>query len=230
MQYELIDVLVVEDENTLAQLHAELINKHPRLRLAGIAVSLADALHQIEQKQPRLILLDNYLPDGKGITLINHPLLVGANSTVIFITAASDMLTCSQAIRNGAFDYIIKPISWKRLHQSLECFIQFTEQQSVWKSVDQQHVDALYQLQAKDYRLNNTTKGIDENTLVLVKKLFDYRQTHCFSVDDVVNGTGLSKTTSRRYLEHCVEVGFLRVELLYGKIGHPRRVYKRRAV
>ena len=120
MQHELIDVLIVEDENELAQLHAELIGKHPRLRLVGIAASLADAQVQLESKQPKLMLLDNYLPDGKGITLISNPMLTRANCSVIFITAASDMDTCSQAIRNGAFDYILKPVSWKRLSQSLE--------------------------------------------------------------------------------------------------------------
>ncbi|MGI1665438.1 helix-turn-helix domain-containing protein, partial [Enterobacter sp. BH2-YP2023] len=51
----------------------------------------------------------------------------------------------------------------------------------------------------------------------------------CFTVDEVVSETGLSKTTTRRYLEHCVEVGFLTVEMLYGKIGHPRRMYRRSA-
>ncbi len=129
MQHELIDVLIVEDENELAQLHAELIGKHPRLRLVGIAASLADAQVQLESKQPKLMLLDNYLPDGKGITLISNPMLTRANCSVIFITAASDMDTCSQAIRNGAFDYILKPVSWKRLSQSLERFVQFAEQQ-----------------------------------------------------------------------------------------------------
>jgi two-component system response regulator CitB len=74
MQHELIDVLIVEDENELAQLHAELIGKHPRLRLVGIASSLAGRV-QLESKQPQLMLLDNYLPDGKGITLINNPML-----------------------------------------------------------------------------------------------------------------------------------------------------------
>ena len=43
MRHEQIDVLIVEDENELAQLHAELIGKHPRLRLVGIATSLAEA-------------------------------------------------------------------------------------------------------------------------------------------------------------------------------------------
>ncbi len=227
MQDELIDVLIIEDETTLARLHADLIDKHPRLRLVGIASTLADAQEKMTAFQPQLVLLDNYLPDGKGITLLNNPLLQRANCTVIFITAASDMDTCSQAIRNGAFDYILKPVSWKRLSQSLERFVQFAEQQRVWKIVDQQNVDSLYQLQAKNYRLDNSSKGIEENTLARVQKLFTDRAAHCFSVDEVVSETGLSKTTTRRYLEHCVETGFLCVEMLYGKIGHPRRMYRR---
>jgi two-component system response regulator CitB len=171
------------------------------------------------------VLLDNYLPDGKGITLIGDPLVMRANCSVIFITAASDMDTCSQAIRNGAFDYILKPVSWKRLSQSLERFVQFAEQQRVWKIVDQQNVDSLYQLQAKNYRQNNSNKGIEEKTLALVQNLFAQAQ-RCFSVDEVVSETGLSKTTVRRYLEHCVDAGFLAVEMQYGRIGHPRRMYR----
>lgn len=227
MQPALIDVAIVEDESELAALHAELIQKHPRLRLVGIASSLAQAQSLLNDKQPQLVLLDNYLPDGKGITLLSDPLLSRANCSVIFITAASDMDTCSQAIRNGAFDYILKPVSWKRLSQSLERFVQFHDQQRVWKIVDQQNVDSLYQLQAKNYRQDNGSKGIEEKTLTLVQKLFQERGDYCFSVDEVVSETGLSKTTARRYLEHCVESGFLHVEMLYGKIGHPRRLYKR---
>ncbi|NQF21299.1 response regulator, partial [Enterobacter hormaechei] len=187
MQHELIDVLIVEDENELAQLHAELIGKHPRLRLVGIASSLAAAQAELESKQPQLMLLDNYLPDGKGISLINNPMLARANCSVIFITAASDMDTCSQAIRNGAFDYILKPVSWKRLSQSLERFVQFAEQKRDWKIVDQQNVDSLYQLQAKNYRQDNGSKGIEENTLARVQSLFNDKATHCFTVDEVVS-------------------------------------------
>ncbi|MHA6312968.1 response regulator [Pantoea sp. S-LA4] len=227
MQHEPIDVLIVEDEKELAQLHAELINKHPRLRLVGIASSLAEAQALLTSLKPQLVLLDNYLPDGKGLSLVSNPLLIPAHCSVIFITAASDMDTCSLAIRSGAFDYILKPVSWRRLKQSLERFVQFAEQQRIWKIVDQQNVDSLYQLQAKNYRQDNGNKGIEESTLARVQRFFNESERHSFSVDEVVSKTGLSKTTSRRYLEHCVEAGFLSVEMLYGKIGHPRRMYKR---
>ena len=227
MHHDLVDVLIVEDESELARLHAELIQKHPRMRLAGMAASLTQARQMLNASPPQLVLLDNYLPDGKGVTLMTDPLLASANCSVIFITAASGMETCSLAIRNGAFDYILKPVSWKRLSQSLERFVQFYDQQREWKIVDQQNVDSLYQLQAKNFRADSGSKGIEEKTLALVQNLFNGREAHCFSVDEVVNDAGLSKTTARRYLEHCVETGFLEVEMLYGKIGHPRRMYRR---
>ena len=229
MHHDLVDVLIVEDESELARLHAELIQKHPRMRLTGTAASLAQARQILNARPPQLVLLDNYLPDGKGVTLMNDPIMAHANCSVIFITAASDMETCSQAIRNGAFDYILKPVSWKRLSQSLERFVQFYDQQREWKIVDQQNVDSLYQLQAKNYRADSGSKGIEEKTLALVQSLFIGEEERCFSVDDVVSEAGLSKTTARRYLEHCVEIGFLQVEMLYGKIGHPRRMYRRAA-
>ena len=92
--------------------------------------------------------------------------------------------------------------------------MQFYDQQREWKIVDQQNVDSLYQLQAKNYRADSGSKGIEEKTLALVQSLFTGEEERCFSVDDVVSEAGLSKTTARRYLEHCVEIGFLEVEML----------------
>ncbi|GAA0478797.1 MULTISPECIES: response regulator [Tatumella] len=227
MPDEHIDVLIVEDESTLAQLHAALVNDFPCLRVTGIASTLAQAREMIEQRNPQLVLMDNYLPDGQGISLISSAMFSRAKCAVIFITAASDMNICSQAIRVGAFDYILKPVSLKRLSQSLENFIRFSKQQREWKVVDQKNVDLLYQLQAKNFRQRETEKGIEENTLARVQQLFS-EGDQCLSVDEVMVHSGLSKTTARRYLEYCVRTGLLGVEMVYGKIGHPRRLYRRR--
>ncbi len=59
-------------------------------------------------------------------------------------------------------------------------FIQFYDQQREWKIVDQQNVDSLYQLQAKNYRVDSGSKGIEEKTLALVQGLFSGREAHCF--------------------------------------------------
>lgn len=229
MHTDNFDVLIVEDEKRLANIHAEFIEKNFGLRVVGIAATLSDAKRLLQQHKPRLILLDNYLPDGEGVSLIESEWLKGLNCSVIFITAASDMNTCAQAIRCGAFDYIIKPVSYPRLRSSLERFIQFVKTQHTYKFVDQQNVDILYQLQSSGSAAGSVGKGIEENTLGLIRQIFvNDDEDLLYSVDDVVAKTGLSKTTARRYLEYCVESHFLDIEMRYGKIGHPRRLYRKK--
>ncbi|MCO6524644.1 MAG: response regulator, partial [Candidatus Schmidhempelia sp.] len=103
-----IKVLIVEDEPILAELHADFIQRDPYMKALAIASTLADAKLLVDKLKPDLILLDNYLPDGEGIDLFEHIVSHQLNSYVIFITAASDIETCSRAIRYGAFDYLIK--------------------------------------------------------------------------------------------------------------------------
>ncbi|WP_447876755.1 response regulator [Serratia fonticola] len=227
MQPETLDVLIVEDEPQLATLHAEFLEKNFNLRVVAYAATLAEARAKVNAHQPRLILLDNFLTDGQGIALMEEAAVKKPGCSVIFITAASDMNTCSQAIRNGAFDYIIKPVSYKRLRNSLERFMQFVQTQRTFKVIDQSSVDALYNLQSKQFSNEPSAKGIETITLELVQALFIEQPEVAHAVEDVVSHAGISKTTARRYLEYCVATQFVQVEMLYGNIGHPRRLYRK---
>ena len=213
-----LDVVIVEDEPHLAELHREYIEQNFHLRVVGIAASIEQACNLIRQYQPRLILLDNYLPDGKGVALIDNPLLKSYECSVIFITAASDMQTCSHAMRSGAFDYLIKPVFFQRLHASLERFMRFIHTVQQVKVVDQHALDRLFNLPAADTSQTPSTKG-----------LFAEHPEKTMSVEEVVEYVGISKTTGRRYLEYCVESGLISIEMLYGNIGHPRRLYRKAA-
>lgn len=223
-QSDKITVAIIEDEFTLSQLYSDFIQNFPDLELIGIANNYQNAVKIVTERKPQLLLIDNYLPDGQGIDLLTNKIIESENSSVIFITAASEMEICSKAISYGAFDYILKPISWNRLKQSLERFIQFTHTQQYYKVVDQKNVDNLFQLKSKTFR-ERAEKGIEENTLKIVFKTFDTEQDKLFTIDNIVEDTGLSKTTARRYLEYCVQQGFLSVKMQYGKVGHPRRLY-----
>ena len=222
-----LDVVIVEDEPHLAELHREYIEQNFHLRVVGIAASIEQACNLIRQHQPRLILLDNYLPDGKGVALIDNPLLKSYECSVIFITAASDMQTCSHAMRSGAFDYLIKPVFFQRLHASLERFMRFIH--TVQQVVDQHALDRLFNLPAAETSQTPSTKGIEPHTLDRIKRLFAEHPEKTMSVEEVVEYVGISKTTGRRYLEYCVESGLISIEMLYGNIGHPRRLYRKAA-
>ena len=69
---EPLTLLIVEDETLLAEMHAEYIRHIPGFSQIWLAGNLAQARMMIERFKPGLILLDNYLPDGKGITLLHE--------------------------------------------------------------------------------------------------------------------------------------------------------------
>jgi two-component system response regulator CitB len=221
-----IDVLIVEDEERLAEIHAEFVRKHSRFRAVNVASNLSDARKLIQVLKPHLLLLDNFLPDGKGIELLEDLVAGDIPTRVIFITAASDMETCGKAIRFGAFDYILKPVSYDRLQMSLERYIRFFDSQKANAQVNQHHVDELFNLQSKDFRSDKHTKGIEDLTLQRVKDVF-ITSAEAHTTESVARLIGISKTTARRYLEFCVENRYLRAEISYGRIGRPERVYKR---
>jgi two-component system, CitB family, response regulator CitB len=226
-QEDIIKVLIIEDEPILAELNAEFIQKDTRVKVIGIASNLEEAKIMVERLKPTLILLDNYLPDGKGIELFEYIINNHLDCYVIFITAASDMETCSKAIRYGAFDYLIKPVSYQRLKHSLERFELFLYRQSLQKHVNQRKIDELFNLQTKDFvNMNRHSKGIEEITLQKVKDIF-MQTDNVLTVDEIVEKANISKTTARRYLEYCVQIKLLTVELNHGKIGRPERLYKR---
>jgi two-component system response regulator CitB len=220
-----LDVLIVEDEPRQAELHADFIRQNQRFKVVGLAGTLAEAQRMIEALNPRLILLDNHLPDGKGIDLLESLIGQGRDSRVIFITAASEMETCGKAIGYGAFDYIIKPIAYDRLKAALDRFARFVDSQQTSRLVDQRRVDELYNLQARHQPDERHIKGIEEITLGRVKDVF-LAGTEFETTDTVARRLGISKTTARRYLEYCVEQQFLRAEIVYGKVGRPERVYR----
>lgn len=122
-------------------------------------------------------------------------------------------------IRNGAFDYILKPV----MEASQPVAGAFCSVRRTAAGMEDCRSERGFAVSTsgKNYRQDNGSKGIEENTLGLVQALFIDKVTHCFSVDEVVSETGLSKTTTRRYLEHCVEAGFLSVEIksYTGKLG-----------
>jgi two-component system, CitB family, response regulator CitB len=219
-----IDVLIVEDEPQLAEIHADIARRNPHIRAVNHAATLVQAREYLHALKPHLVMLDNYLPDGKGIALIEDIVSADLPTRVIFITAASDMETCAKAIRHGAFDYIIKPVSYERLQMSIERFVCLFNSQSASTRLSQHCVDALFNLQAKDFAVEKHTKGIEPITLERIREVFR-TSDDMHTADSIARAVGTSKTTARRYLEFCVEKRFLRAQISYGQVGRPQRIY-----
>ena len=106
-----ITTLIVEDEPMLAEILVDTIKQFPQFEVIGIADKLESAKKMLRLYQPQLILLDNFLPDGKGLDLIRHAVNINYKGRIIFITADNHMDTISEALRMGVFDYSLSAIA-----------------------------------------------------------------------------------------------------------------------
>ncbi|SON51786.1 response regulator [Vibrio tapetis] len=226
-----IDVLIIEDEVGIAELHAQFLRQTVRFNPIGIASTIAMAKTMIRVNKPRLILLDNYLPDGRGIELLREIVAdkSGNQPDVILVTASSEMDTVKDALQCGCFDYLLKPVSYDRLQETLNRYLKYNSAINAFDNISQRHVDDLFNMQARDKVSSRLPKGIGELTLDKIKQVFSENCGIKFTAESLGSEVGISKTTARRYLEFCSASGFLTVENEHGRVGRPERVYVKNA-
>ncbi|WCE31376.1 response regulator [Vibrio sp. SCSIO 43137] len=224
---ELIDVVIVEDEMGIAELHAQFLRQMFRFNPVGIASDLNMARTMIKVHKPQLVILDNYLPDGLGVDLLRE-IVAEKNKKkpdVILVTAASEMDTVKEAMHCGCFDYILKPIAYDRLKDTLNRYLKYYSALNAYDNISQRHVDDLFNIQVRDKSSNALPKGIGELTLDKIKDVFINNVGIKFTAESLGEQVGISKTTARRYLEYCASSGFLDAENEHGRVGRPERVY-----
>jgi len=84
------------------------------------AETLAEARQNLHQGKADIILLDVNLPDGLGPELLEDTAHVAQRPPIILITAFGDIETAVEAMKNGAHDFLEKPIQLSRLEQSVQ--------------------------------------------------------------------------------------------------------------
>jgi two-component system nitrogen regulation response regulator GlnG len=84
------------------------------------AGSAAEGLEQVHKQRPDVIVLDLQLPDRSGLDLFHEIQAEDSKRPVIFITAHGTTETAIEAMKGGAFDYLVKPVDLERLSQLIE--------------------------------------------------------------------------------------------------------------
>jgi DNA-binding NtrC family response regulator len=83
------------------------------------AASLADARLRLSERVPDVVFVDLGLPDGEGTDLLRDE-LSGEGSDFVMITGNASVESAIRALRNGALDYLTKPVDRPRLGSILE--------------------------------------------------------------------------------------------------------------
>lgn len=112
------DRLIVEDIPSAADYLGQVLDETFPLGANRVAANLQDAMQQIANKVPDLILLDIGLPDGSGLDILKIP--AAQQSCVIITTIFDDDQHLFSALRLGAQGYLLKDETKPQLIAALQ--------------------------------------------------------------------------------------------------------------
>jgi nitrogen regulation protein NR(I) len=79
------------------------------------AETVAEGVRKFRAHDPDVVVLDLQLPDGSGLEVFEAIRAEAPKRPVIFITAHGTTRTAIEAMKHGAFDYLVKPVDFERL-------------------------------------------------------------------------------------------------------------------
>ncbi|OFY61182.1 MAG: hypothetical protein A2Y71_09165 [Bacteroidetes bacterium RBG_13_42_15] len=112
----MLNAIIIDDEPDSVKNLEKIIHEYcPNVNVIAKANSVGDALIEIENKHPGLVLLDIELQDGTGFDVLEKSR--HRNFEVIFITAFNQYAI--RAFKHSATDYILKPVDITELREAI---------------------------------------------------------------------------------------------------------------
>ncbi|MBN1788336.1 MAG: sigma-54-dependent Fis family transcriptional regulator [Sedimentisphaerales bacterium] len=129
-------ILIIDDETAHADVVAEALQQSGADTMA--VYNAKNALELVTNRHIDIVVTDLNLNDNKinGIDILKAAKQRTPHSQVILITAYATIDTCKEAIRQGAFDYLVKPIDIDHLRAMVERALKKAPTASVTESGD----------------------------------------------------------------------------------------------
>jgi DNA-binding NtrC family response regulator len=110
-------VLILEDDGELRRGLQRHLQRHG-VDVIGVG-SVREAIVELAQRPADLLLIDLWLPDGRGLDVLEHLPRGSRRPAVIVMTGEATIETAVGALRVGAIDYLLKPFSNDALDAAL---------------------------------------------------------------------------------------------------------------
>ncbi|WP_198651896.1 LytR/AlgR family response regulator transcription factor [Chitinophaga deserti] len=110
----MIQALIIDDERLARSDLRGVLKAFPQITITGEAANIREAEEMIMRLRPQLLFLDIEMPEGNGFDLLER---LTTTPHVIFTTAYDAYAI--QAFEINALDYLLKPVTEKRLEEAL---------------------------------------------------------------------------------------------------------------
>jgi two-component system response regulator AtoC len=138
-------VLVIDDDPLIRKTLSSYLSKKGFEALA--AEDGEEGIQKYEEHIPDLVILDIRLPDVDGLEVLGRIREKDPNASIIIMTAYDDMKTTIEAIKLGAFEYLVKPLDYVELDLTIDKAFQI-------RSLEDK-VSYLLEEKQKEYTIDN---------------------------------------------------------------------------
>ncbi|MFE0022876.1 response regulator [Amycolatopsis sp. NPDC059021] len=215
----MIRTLIVDDDFRVAGVHAGFVEEVAGFAVVGTAHTAAEARARVRELSPDLVLLDVYLPDESGLSVLPE-----LQADTIVLSAATDAASIRTAIRAGALNYLIKPFTTRQLADRLTSYARYRGLLAEDRALGQDDVDRAFRVLHEQDR-TAAPKGQSTATSRLVSDLLR-KADGPLSAAEVAGELGMARATAQRYLTALAESGAVRMRLRYGATGRPEHEYR----
>jgi len=120
-----VRILIVDDDDIIRESLATVMESRGFLCTQVANGKLG--LEQLEKNEFDVVVSDIEMPEMNGIELLEAANLLMAQSSFILITAHASVQTAVEALRKGAYDYLLKPLNFEDLVIKIEKLMQHKE-------------------------------------------------------------------------------------------------------
>ncbi|MHB1033215.1 MAG: response regulator [Pirellulales bacterium] len=112
--------LLVCDDSTLMRRMVSEILSESGWEIVGEAVDGEEAVVQYQRLRPDAVTMDIVMPKADGLYALSHIMAADPSAKVVVVSALNQTKMISEAIRQGAQDFIAKPFLPEQLQQTME--------------------------------------------------------------------------------------------------------------
>ncbi|RUO63544.1 response regulator transcription factor [Pseudidiomarina insulisalsae] len=119
-----IKVILVDDQNLVRQGLQSLLALAPEVDVVALAANGNEALEQVAEYVPDVVLMDIRMPECDGIQAVTKLQQRYPGIPVLMLTTFDDHTSIMAAIKAGAKGYLLKDVSLETLVAAIECLHQ----------------------------------------------------------------------------------------------------------
>ena len=140
-----IEKIIVLEDDLIVRKNLEHQLRARRYDVAAVS-TIAEAQDYLNRDNFDLIFLDVRLPDGDGTDLLKAIQLRPQKPLCVVTTGFGSVESAVECMKNGAFDYLIKPFSSEQIGVTLKKAEDFTQLLRVNRFLSQENEDSGYEL------------------------------------------------------------------------------------